>query len=103
MRKALLFTFAFFAIAIITNAQWTEQASGFAAASRGIKYVNIVDSSIVWATAYDGANTSNYIQEFTKTVNGGTLWTAGFINGCSGMEPAMIFAISATKAYCPMY
>jgi photosystem II stability/assembly factor-like uncharacterized protein len=103
MKKALLFMVAFLAISMISNAQWTEQASGFTSVTRGIKYVNVVDSSIVWATAYDGITTTNYIQEFTKTVNGGTLWTPGVINGCAGMEPAMIFAVSATKAYCPMY
>jgi PKD repeat protein len=103
MKKALLFIVAFLAISMISNAQWTEQASGFAAASRGIKYVNIVDSNIVWATAYDGVTPTNYIQEFTKTINGGTVWTPGFINGCAGMEPAMIFAIDGLKAYCPMY
>jgi PKD repeat protein len=103
MKKALLFMVAIFALSMISFAQWTEQATGFANATRGIKYVNIVDSSIVWATAYDGVNTSNYIQEFTKTANGGALWTPGVINGCSGMEPAMVFGISATKAYIPMY
>lgn len=103
MKKTLLFLVAFLAMSMISNAQWTEQASGFTTASRGIKYLNVVDSSIVWATAYDGSNTSNYIQEFTKTLNGGTLWTPGVINGCTGMEPAMIFAINGTTAYCPMY
>jgi PKD repeat protein len=103
MKKALLFMVAIFAASLISNAQWTDQASGFTTASRGIKYVNVVDSSIVWATAYDGVTPTNYIQEFTKTVNGGALWTPGLINGCAGMEPAMIFGISATKAYVPMY
>jgi PKD repeat protein len=103
MKKTLLFMVAFFALSMISNAQWNEQASGFTTASRGIKYMNVVDSSIVWATAYDGVTPTNYIQEFTKTSNGGALWTPGVINGCSGMEPAMIFAISATKAYVPMY
>ena len=91
------------ALTLYANAQWLEQASGFNDASRGIKYMNVVDSSIVWATAYDGVTTTNYIQEFTKTINGGTLWTPGVINGCSGMEPGMIFGISGLKAYCPMY
>ncbi|MCX6244246.1 MAG: T9SS type A sorting domain-containing protein [Bacteroidetes bacterium] len=103
MKKALLFIVAFVALSFYANAQWVEQATGFTNPSRGIKYMNVVDSSIVWATAYDGVTTTNYIQEFTKTLNGGALWTPGVINACSGMEPAMIFAISGLKAYCPMY
>ncbi len=103
MKKALLFITAFLALSMISNAQWIEQATGFANASRGIKYVNVVDSSIVWATAYDGVTPTNSIQEFTKTANGGTLWTPGIINGCTGMEPAMVFGMSETKAYIPMY
>ncbi len=103
MKKALLFVITFLVLSMISNAQWTEQASGFPNVNRGIKYMNVVDSSIVWATAYDGVTLTNYIQEFTKTSNGGTLWTPGVINGCSGMEPAMVFGISADKAYIPMY
>jgi hypothetical protein len=83
--------------------EWVSQNSGFSTASRGIKYIHAVDSNLVWATAYDGATSTNVIQEFTKTINGGTTWTTGTINGCSGLEPGMIFAISKDTAYVPMY
>ncbi len=82
---------------------WLPQASGFTVASRGIKFIHAVDSLVVWATAYDGATTTNYIQEFTRTVNGGDTWTPGVINNCAGLEPAMIFALNADTAYCPMF
>lgn len=83
--------------------EWIPQASGFTTASRGIKYIHALDSLVVWATAYDGVTTTNYIQEFTKTVDGGNTWTPGVINNCSGLEPAMIFALNKDTAYCPMY
>ncbi len=83
--------------------EWITQNSGFTAASRGIKYIHAVDQNLAWATAYDGASTTNYIQEFTKTTNGGTTWTPGVINNCTGMEPGMIFGIDEYNAYCPMY
>jgi hypothetical protein len=83
---------------------WVPEASGFATASRGIKFIHAVDSLVVWATAYDGISPqTNFIQEFTRTKNGGDTWTPGVINGCSGMEPAMIFALNADTAYCPMF
>jgi len=83
--------------------EWIIQPSGFSVASRGIKYMHAVDSNLVWATAYDGVTTTNYIQEFTKTVDGGTTWTPGVINNCTGLEPGMIFALSSDTAYVPMY
>lgn len=104
MKKILLFLVAILAISLSSFAQlWIEQASGFSTASRGINYVSVVDANIVWAAAYDGSGGGAYIQEFTKTLNGGTTWTPGTINNCTGMEPAMIFAVSGTKAYCPMF
>jgi len=84
--------------------EWIPQASAFPTASRGVKYLHALDSAVVWGTAYDGlAPTTNFIQEFTKTINGGTTWTPGTINNCSGMEPSMIFAISKDTAYVPMF
>ena len=63
-----------------TNAQWTSQASGFDVASRGLSEIRIVDANTVWALAYDGLVTTNNIQEFTRTTNGGASWTAGNIS-----------------------
>ncbi|KAB2909460.1 MAG: T9SS type A sorting domain-containing protein [Ignavibacteriales bacterium] len=82
---------------------WTVQASGFATVSRGIRYMSVVDNNVVWASAYDGANTSNYISDFTRTTNGGAQWIAGVPAGTSGWGNAMIFAISATTAWMPLF
>ena len=82
---------------------WSPEASGFNTPSRGIKYMHAVNKDVVWATAYDGRSGSAYIQEFTKTINGGTTWTTGAISGCDGLEPAMVFALSKDTAYVPMY
>lgn len=83
--------------------EWSPEASGFSTPSRGIKYMHAVNQDVVWATAYDGRPGSAYIQEFTKTSNGGTTWTTGTINNCAGLEPGMIFAISKDTAYVPMF
>ena len=82
---------------------WIEQASGFIASSRGIHYMCTVDENVVWATAYDGSGAAAEIQEYTKTTNGGELWTPGEIPNATGLELAMIFALDANKAWAPLY
>jgi len=82
---------------------WIEQASGFTTPSRGLHYMCAVDSNIVWASAYDGSGGGAIIQEFTKTTNGGELWTPGVVNNASGLELSMIFALDANTAWVPMY
>ncbi len=82
------------------SSAWIPQASGFSTASRGINYISIVDANIVWATAYDGGTTSSNVQEFTKTINGGTTWIAGTIDlGDLNLGVAMVHAISADIAW----
>jgi hypothetical protein len=87
----------------VNLSEWIPQASGFTAASRGIKYMCAVDSNVVWGTAYDGSGGAAVIQEFTKTINGGTLWTPGTVNGTSGLELSMIHARNKDTAYVAMY
>ena len=103
MMKRIFTLIALVAISFISMAQWLPQASGFTEASRGIKFMHAVSDQIVWATAYDGSGTAAEIAEFTKTTNGGDLWTAGVVNNATGLEPAMICAIDANTAYIPLY
>lgn len=83
---------------------WVEQASGFAAASRGINSMKAVSSTVAWGAAYNGTTPTAYIVEYTKTTNGGTNWAGGAIAGyASGWGSAMIYATSATKAWMPVF
>ncbi len=90
-------------IKVSENGGWMIQATGFTAASRGIDFISVVDKNIVWAKAYDGANTDNKIKEFTKTVDGGNTWTPGTISITGNIYPAMIHAYNADTAWVPMY
>ena len=83
--------------------EWVKQNSGFATASRGIQYVHAVDSSLVWATAYDGSGSAATINEFTKTVNGGTTWTTGQVLGGAVYGLGNICGINANVAYVSLY
>jgi photosystem II stability/assembly factor-like uncharacterized protein len=87
----------------VGNCGWKRQASAFSTVGRGISHLDVVDSLVVWATAYDGNDLTNYIQEFTRTLDGGLTWTPGIIPNCAGLVPSMIFAMNADTAYCPMY
>jgi photosystem II stability/assembly factor-like uncharacterized protein/thiol-disulfide isomerase/thioredoxin len=103
MKKIFLFTI----LAVFCStafSQWIEQATGFATASRGIKYISAVNENVVWATAYNGTTATNYITEFTRTTNGGATWTAGTITGyTSGYGSAMIFGLDANTAWMPVF
>lgn len=80
MKKKIL-SLLLLSISSLINAQsWDTQNTGFTTPSRGINEIDIVSASVVWALAYDGANPANTIQEFTKTQDGGTIWTPGNIN-----------------------
>ncbi|MFH0895688.1 MAG: C10 family peptidase [Bacteroidota bacterium] len=81
------------------NTVWIPQASAFSTASRGLDDIYIVDMNTVWAKAYDGTSTTNYIQEFTKTLDGGATWTAGTVNGITGYGIGNICAINTTTAW----
>ncbi len=81
-----------------------EQATGFTTPQRGIKNISIVDEDIVWALAYDGSGNNDNVQEFTKTINQGELWTPGVIDvGNPDMGIAMIHAVSENIAWVVAY
>jgi PKD repeat protein len=104
MKKKLLLSVLLCSLFLSSQAQWVLQASGFATASRGIRHICAVDSNVVWAIGYDGtSSTAPQIQEFTKTANGGNLWTASSISGYTGSGLAMIYAIDAMNAWIPVW
>ncbi len=98
--KKLLLTFSLIALTSTINAQWISQGTGFAATSRGLSQVTALDANIVWALAYDGSGLGENIQEFTRTTDGGSTWTAGTIDvGDTTLEINNISPVSATTAW----
>lgn len=101
--KKLLLSLSILA-SFTTNAQWTSQATGFDVASRGLSEIRIVDANTVWAVAYDGLVTTNNIQEFTRTTNGGNLWTSGTIDvGNNALSISNITPVNGTTAWVGAY
>lgn len=100
MKKILFSAIALTIGSIASSQTWITQNSGFAVASRGISGMEAFDANTVWAFAYDGSNPSNNIQEFTKTSNGGTTWTAGTINvGDPSLTITNVSGVSSTTAW----
>jgi len=103
MKRTLLTMVAILAISIGSYAQWIEQNTGFATASRGIQYISIVNPNVVWATAYDGSGGAATITDFTRTTNGGTTWTPGHVMTGSTYGLGNISAIDANTAWVTLF
>lgn len=100
MKRILLSITALFIGSSAFSQYWGTQSSGFAAPSRGISGLEVYDANTVWAFALDGISTTTNVQEFTKTSNGGTTWTAGTINiGNPALRITNISGVSATTAW----
>ena len=102
MKKKLLLFLVFLTGATGMNAQvfWSEVATGFTAASRGINQVSYADANNIWCTAYDGITTTNVIREYTRSNDGGDTWTPGVINlGSTTLGIGCIAGTSGTDAY----
>jgi hypothetical protein len=90
-------------VVYIALSEWVPQASGYASSSRGVNYISAVDSLIVWASAYDGKDGNNTINEFTKTTDGGNTWTPGKVIGATGYGLGNICGVNADVAYVALY
>ncbi|MEI6901018.1 MAG: hypothetical protein WCL00_14165, partial [Bacteroidota bacterium] len=103
MKRTLLSLIAVLAFTFGSFAQlWVTQNSNLAA-SRGIQDMHAVNSQIVWCAAYDGTTPTNACQNFTKTVNAGTLWTAGAITGATSTSIANVCAVDGSKCWAITY
>jgi photosystem II stability/assembly factor-like uncharacterized protein len=81
---------------------WSERATGFTDASRGVNQIVILNNNDVWATAYDGSSAGANVQEFTKSTDGGETWTAGAINlgpATAGIGIGCIAAVDSNTAW----
>jgi hypothetical protein len=108
MKRRLILSILLLAGAFGASAQmaWHVQNTGFATASRGIRAVDVKDSNVVWATAYNGTTPTAYIREFTKTRNGGASWFPGniVVTGLNATHAlANISAIDADTAYASIF
>jgi len=108
MKRKLLLMAALLAGTFTVNAQqaWHIQNAAFTAASRGINEFAVVDSNVVWATAYDGSGSNATIRNYTRTKDGGAKWTSANITA-TGLTAtfglANISPIDYDTAYASIY
>jgi hypothetical protein len=87
-----------------TLSEWTEQASGFETASRGIRHLDAVNQNVAWAIAYDGSGGSAPTTDVTHTINGGELWTANSVFGpSSDYGHGNVCGLNETIAYVSIF
>ena len=98
MKKVLLSAMVLASTATFAQA-WTVQSTGFTETSRGIRNIDIVNASTVWAITYDGSDPTNDIQDFTRTTDGGNTWIPGSIPEADGMMLTNVSAIDGMTAY----
>lgn len=80
MKKLLLTGFALVAVLAQAQNSWVPQGTKFDA-SFGVDEMVIVDANTVWINAYDGSSAGTYPKAVSRTVNGGTSWTANNVSG----------------------
>jgi hypothetical protein len=107
MKKLLLSTLL--VISFSANAQfWTEKATGFTTPARGLYSISIVDANVVWALGSDSTTdpVDLTIKEFTKSIDGGNMWTPGTIDlgiDTNELGISSITAVSQTTAWVSAY
>ncbi len=109
MKKTLLII----AAAVLTigaNAQvvpspfWTNQSAGYANVSTGTQWFSVVNANVVWALGYDGTSPTSNFNEFTRTTNGGTTYTAGLVYpDTMTYHPSSIEGIDANTCWVTSY
>jgi len=88
-----------------TPSAWIKQNTGFSKPSQGIRQISIVDANVAWAAAYNGINSDNPSQDFTRTVDGGNTWIPGRITfaGSENYSIANFHAMSQLVCYACMF
>ena len=101
MKTRILFFLLLIVFSNSTKAQWVNEVSGFTPAGYSINDISVVNSNIVWATAYDTAGVA-IVNQFTRTLNGGTTWTPDSVGGASTLDLTSISAYSKDTAWVSM-
>ncbi len=96
-------TISFYVTQDTSQGNWTLQNTGFTSVNRGIRYISAVNDQVLWAHAFDVSNAGNSLLEFTRTSDGGSVWSPVTVTGYSGYGASMIYAQSYDTAWIPVF
>jgi len=102
-KQLLLIAFVLINIGAYAQATWVSQATGFTPVSSGVFNVSVCDVNTVWISSYDGSGGGASRTDFSRTTNGGMLWTAGTTPAPATHSWSQIFGLDANTAWALYY
>ena len=105
MKKILLLTTTLLLL-ITVKAQWITQNANFTNDTLGFYEMSLPDANTVWAVCYDGKFgllSGRPVLDFTRTTNGGNLWTSGKVGNDKSLRFSNISAIDGQEAWVAMH
>ncbi len=101
MKKIVLAILLTFNISVLC-AQWVPQTSNITP-GYFVQFIDAVNSNVCWGLVADPLSQSTAVQEFTRTIDGGTNWSGGGISNAAGLAPSSICAIGEDTAWVAMF
>src|SRR5438128_2521071 len=99
MKKILLSFAILFAFNYTSKSQtWITQDDNFPEVSAGVYDISVVNNNIAWALAYDGSGKSQNLIDVSRTIDGGTTWTASTVGTDTTFAFANISAVNGNTA-----
>ncbi|HUR65525.1 MAG TPA: T9SS type A sorting domain-containing protein [Chitinophagaceae bacterium] len=104
MKKILLTVVASVSL-FIAQAQWLPQNAGFTKDTLGFYEMSIPNKNTAWAVCFDikcGLGCGRFIQDFTRTTDGGATWIPGKMGNDHTLDFSNISAIDENEAWVAM-
>jgi len=104
MKKYLLSAVSIF-LMLTAGAQWLPQNAGFTNDTLGFYEMSIPNKNTAWAVCFDikcGLGCGRFIQDFTRTTDGGATWIPGKMGNDPSLDFSNISAIDENEAWVAM-
>lgn len=104
MKKIFLASVTMFTM-FTASAQWLEQNAGFTNDTLRFYEMSIPNKNTAWAVCFDfrcGLGCGRFIQDFTRTTDGGATWIPGKVGNDPSLDFSNISAIDENEAWVAM-
>lgn len=107
MKKLLLFASLVLTFPVFSQTTfWTEYPTSQPATSTGMRSISIVDDNIAWLSMSCGTSGCTTIRRYSRTTNGGTVWSTGVVDlgaTSADLEIANIHGIDENTAFASVF